>query len=231
MDDFAEITSAFDKFSRSYPFNHLNFKELKEYAESIERVYHVKELVEEIPFTSPKFNLLANAKSNSENVDMIIMSLRFILDNYKISYRDKLFVDLMGQGGEICLYASSFDFAEILDIEICEDGYHRCKIIMNKIPNLNRKMKVVCGSLLDYFPVDAFIFFMNCKLLEEGMLDEGIMIYQAFKMLKDTLAGSFIILVTSLNQINPQDFGIDYLKFILSSKLPSHGSMWIFSKL
>ena len=58
MDEFIEIADAFDKFTRSYPFNHLNFKELKEYAESIERVYNIKELVDKFPLNSSKFDYL-----------------------------------------------------------------------------------------------------------------------------------------------------------------------------
>ena len=55
-------------------------------------------------------------------------------------------------------FASRFNFAEILDIELSIEVYTIAADIVNKIPGLRGKMKIVNGSLIHYFPADAFVF-------------------------------------------------------------------------
>ena len=64
-----------------------------------------------------------------------------------------------------------------------------------------------------------------------GDLDEGVIILSFLQLCKLLLPGSYIILLTAINEFKPEDFGIDFiaieLNSVVSRDFPDESNMYI----
>ena len=84
------------------------------------------------------------------------------------------------------------------------------------------------------FPIDYDVYFLDCSIMRNSMLDEAPLIDLFFRLCKLAISGSFVVLITQTPLLGDVagDFGVDYLKplFFLPMRVGSEeeSCLWIF---
>lgn len=221
-------------YDKVYPFNYLTLKEFNTTCDSIERVYRIEELTEDSG--AKEKNAEGKAPGKSRTLETVILYCRYLEDQTHIGLTSSTFVDCMGYGGETCLYASAFGFKRILDIEITESSRKRAKDAISSIAGLSKQCTVMVGTIKDYFPYDAEVYYMDCSWVCDGRswVDEGILIDLIFKLCKKCQASlSYLCLLTTTTELNAtRDYMAPHMHLLLRTKvhygMPDECTAWIF---
>jgi hypothetical protein len=154
-------------YEKLYPFNYLTLKEFESTASSIERVYHIEELTGRKEDTS-----------KSRTMEAVVLYCRYLEDQAHVALTSAVFVDCMGNGGETCLYASAFHFQRMISIEITERSRYTANRAIRAIKGLHRSCSVLCGTVKDYFPYDADVYYYDLLWVADGRswVDESVRI-------------------------------------------------------
>jgi hypothetical protein len=197
----------------TYPFNHVQRSDVARFADTIEEMYIMKEKI-------------AYEGEDSSVLQIVLIAMRFLIDNCRFPMAGKLFVDLMSNNPcEACLYASCFPFSELMSVELSDEHACRARILVKSVLGEHRRQTVnICvGSLKDYFPLEGHcVYYLDCsRVLSTGMADEGTIICLFFSLMMNVLPGTYGILVSSQpNFVNPRDdYSVDYLVPVFSDRV------------
>ena len=160
-------------YEKLYPFNYLTLQEFETTASSIERVYHIEEL------TGRK-----EETSKSRTMEAVVLFCRYLEDQAHVALQAAVFVDCMGCGGETCLYASAFHFKKIISIELTERSQYTAIRAISAIKGLPRQCTILCGTVKDYFPYDADVYYYDLLWVSDGRtwVDESVLIDSIFRL-------------------------------------------------
>lgn len=178
-----------------YPYNHISSNEVESLVNNVELNYAVKHAI--LSVTSPDIEIEAD---ESNVFQIILFSLKYLADTLVVDYKTCSFIDCMSDGGEASLYASTFNFRRLTSLELTEDGATRTHDILKKLPEIKGKVSVRYGCMRELFEEDHDVYFLDCTILKDTMLDEGLVVQLFFKLCKRVLSGSLAILVTTAAQ-------------------------------
>jgi len=207
-------------YKRTYPFNYLQLKDLKDTTASVERVYKIQQIT---------------GAEESKTMESIILSLRYLEDTEKQNLKNCLFFDLMGFGAESVLYASAFGFERLITLELSERSKSDAIRFIRQVPGLYERCTVLVGSFHDYFPCDAQVYYMDCGRVidRRRMGDEGVLVNKIFALFGTLLPGAFLILLTNMTHFDvTDDFKAPWMKILLKATVhhgyPDEATLWIF---
>jgi len=207
-------------YNRTYPYNYLQLKDLKDTAASVERVYTIQALT---------------GAEQSKTMEAVILALRYLEDTERQNLKRCLFIDLMAHGAEAVLYASAFGFDRMITLELSERSKNDAIRIIRQIPGLVERCTVLVGSFHDYFPCDAQIYYMDCCRVVDcrKIGDEGILLDKVFTLFRTLLPGSFLVLLTNLTNFDAaKDFKAPWMRRLLKATVhhghPDQSTLWIY---
>lgn len=212
-------------YEKLYPFNYLTLQEFETTASSIERVYHIEEL------TGRK-----EESSKSRTMEAVVLYCRYLEDQAHVALAAAVFVDCMGCGGETCLYASAFHFHKIISIELTERSKYTATRAISAIKGLPRQCTVLCGTVKDYFPYDADVYYYDLLWVSNGRtwVDESVLIDSIFRLCEKVQTPvAYLALLTVTNEIKAaKDYNAPHMKLVMSTKVhfgqPDEATIWIF---
>ena len=206
-----------------YPFEDIDLKLYTSIADNIETIYRVQKL------------LGLSDSTNNVALEAVIVGLGFLSKACHLDFEHSTFADMMAHGCEGVLFASAFKFQNYLDVEINKDGYSKAIDNLSKIPQLKTSVEIRIGSIQDYFPFHAEVVYLDCTKLSDSMCDEGILVEMFFRLARRMLAGSYLLLVTIMDNLTPDDFGADHLQSLSRSRIcigsQKESMMWIYKKI
>ena len=215
-------------YDKLYPFNYLTLKEFETTASSIERVYQIEEL------TGKK-----NESSKSRTMEAVVLYCRYLEDQAHVALTSCVFVDCMGFGGETCLYASAFHFERIISIELTERSRYLANRGVRSIEGLSRSCTLLLGTVRDYFPYDADVYYYDLLWVSEARswVDEAVLIDQIFNLCsKVQTPVAYLALMTITNNIKAdKDYQAPHMKLVMSTKIhfgmPDECTIWLYQIL
>ena len=215
-------------YEKLYPFNYLTLKEFETTASSIERVYQIEEL------TGKK-----EETSKSRTMEAVVLYCRYLEDQAHVALTSAVFVDCMGHGGETCLYASAFHFQRIISIELTERSHYIANRAVRSIQGLIRSCTLLMGTVRDYFPYDADVYYYDLLWLSEARswVDEAVLIDQIFRLCKKVATPvAYLALLTVTNDIKAtKDYDAPHMKLVMSTKIhfgqPDECTIWLYQVL
>ena len=212
-------------YEKLYPFNYLTLQEFETTASSIERVYHIEEL------TGRK-----EETSKSRTMEAVVLYCRYLEDQAHVALKAATFVDCMGCGGETCLYASAFHFQKIISIEITERSKYTAIRAISAIKGLPRQCMVLCGTVKDYFPYDADVYYYDLLWVSDGRtwVDESVLIDGIFRLCEKVQTPvAYLALLTVTSDIKAaKDYNAPHMKLVMSTKVhfgqPDEATIWLY---
>lgn len=215
-------------YDKLYPFNYLTLKEFETTATSIERVYQIEEL------TGKK-----SEEGKSRTMEAVVLYCRYLEDQAHVALTSAVFVDCMGYGGETCLYASAFHFQRIISIELTERSRYLANRGIRSIEGLSRSCTILYGTVRDYFPYDADVYYYDLLWVSEARswVDEAVLIDQIFTLCaKVQTPVAYLALMTVTNNIKAdKDYQAPHMKLVMSTKIhygePDECTIWLFQIL
>lgn len=219
----SNMTSKREELS-TFPFNHVKLKEVKQFADIIEKVFLVQSIL---------------GGTYSQRTEAIILQcLRFINESLQYPLKGKSFVDLMSNSPiEAAIFAACFGFGEVESCELTDENYYKAVDLKSRFPSkrvgfcsiptsdsteVGFKMHIKRGSFQDYFTVDGDIYYLDCSVVTKSMMDECPVIAVFLRMFSNCLPGTFCIIVTTSSTIcaRPNDeFGIENVIFQFSTRV------------
>jgi len=198
-------------YSRTYPFNYLELKDLQDTATSVERVYMIQSLT---------------GIEKSKTMESVILACRYLEDTEHQNLKHSIFIDLMAEGAEAVLYASAFEFERLITLELSEKSKSDAIRTISRIPGLKERSTVLCGSFHDYFFCDAQVMYMDCCRIINPRLfgDEGVLVNKIFTLYRTLLPGAFLVLITFMADFDAgRDFQAPWMKLLLKATV-GHGT-------
>ncbi len=214
-------------YAKLYPFNYLTLTDFRAMANSIERVYRIE--------------AMTGHKSGSRTMEAVVLYCRFLEHDSNLNLPLSVCVDLMANGGEVALYASAFNFQRIVNIELTEAGKAKTKQLISNLEGLSDRVSVIVGTMRDYFPYDAQVYYMDCGWVCNGrtMVDEFVLINTVFALcekIEQHGTAAYLCLLTQTKELEPlRDFGARHIKILLRTVIhfgqPDECVAWVIQVL
>lgn len=64
--------------------------------------------------------------------EVLCFSLKYIEETYDVKFHEMIFADCMGVGMQAAVIASTFNFAEVITIELCESEAQKTQRILKE---------------------------------------------------------------------------------------------------
>eukprot|EP01038_Epipyxis_sp_PR26KG_P004854 gene4854-6804_t len=114
------------------------------------------------------------------DIKAIMLSIQYLKDNNHFDFKNaneiqSKFVDCTGLLGSNCFYASTLGFNHLISVEYNGFNHDLVKNIFKQLKQENKskfvmkKFEFKCGSIQDYFVVDADVFFYNTVSMSMGL--------------------------------------------------------------
>lgn len=203
-----------------FPFEDVELKQYSLIADNVESI--------------SKIQTLLGLKQDGINVAMesIVVGLGFIQKYCHIDFQKSTFGDMMAEGCQGVLFASAFKFKDYINVEINDSSYSAATLYLNRIPKLKACVECRMGSMQDYFPFHAEVVYLDCTKTCDSMCDEGFQINLFFRLARRMVPGSYLLLVTILDSLSPDDFSADHLHLLSFSRIcigsRAESTLWIF---
>lgn len=152
-------------------------------------------------------DVLKSYGKSCEYLTELCMALRILEQQYKVNPKRSYFVDCLGNGGMGCFIALAYHYPRALTIEPSRGSFKttmRCWERLKSEPVYkSKKLKMLEGSMQDYFPVDGSVYFLNAtEISPDSGLDESILVYLFFQLCQKILSGTYLIIFTHSLQLD-----------------------------
>lgn len=207
--------------SYPFPFGDVDLKKYRSVVKNLERIYEVQ-------------SLLYGDSEDTANITVegITIGMRSILDNSHLDVANSVFADCFAHGCEGCLFASAFEFKSYLSVESTKESFAKASELIQLIPDIKEKVDIQLGSLQDYFPFHADVVYLNTSILRNTMCDEGIFVHLFWKLGQRMLAGSYMIVVTSIDVFPNEDWKLYECRLLATTQAcsgtDSESTIWVF---
>lgn len=188
------MESKADDHNMAFPYLRMDGKDQKYWSDSLESSFLAEDVIRMYGGNCPYMNELC-------------MALRILEQQLNYNPKKSYFVDCVSNCGIGSFIAFCYHYPRALSIEVSKatlSAAMKSWDTLKKEPEFtNKKMKFVEGSMQDYFPVDASVYFLNATELSlNGGVDETLLVYLFFKLCQKILSGSYLIVFTYTLQLD-----------------------------
>lgn len=180
-----------------YPYQNFEAKEQLKYSDIVENALVIQDyLLRE-----------NNGNGFETEFDSILGAIRYVQENFYLDCASSTFLDCFGASGSGALFASAFGWKTVQGIDMSEDGFEVGRKIMRELKKEKllkcSEMILKCGSMNDYFLADASMVYCNCSVISNStMIDEAAIIAAFFRICRQLLPGSFLVIVPFLMRLD-----------------------------
>eukprot|EP01041_Mallomonas_annulata_P000644 gene644-1244_t len=201
----------------AFPFSELDTVDILHFQECVTKAFTIQDAL--------------GQDQRTRKCEAILICLRHLYTKHNVKFDDKMFMDCLSLDGETILLASSFMFDQLYGIELSQSSMETALTRLENFSEIKDKIKFRVGSFQDYFLCNADVVFIDCTIIGP-YLDEGCLLYSFYSCCRSLLPGSYVIILTRLDQIDTVDTN---LELILHAQVCNGSSeeafMWLFKTL